>query len=419
MLLALIAALVLVAAGCISASPTGQELMGTAPRLPPDPEFLATTVAADNAFSVDLFHAAAANRGNFVYSSYVLMTNLAMARAGAAAETHNQFDQVLHAALTPDLDEGLNTVALGLADRSGEQRSDSRKGRVDLTLATALWGQRGTHIKEDLLNRLSASYGTGFRLTDFHSDPEGAREAINRWSSDATHGLSQELVPRGGVTAYTRFLATTAAYIQAPWLVPFDPAKTHTEPFIRSGEPPVDVRMMELTSSSGLRSAEGQGWQALELPYLGDELALDVIMPDMGLFESFEQALTPDKVKEIIGLLQPDAVDVRFPQFQFTTSTNLQDTLSGMGLALPFTRDADFSGVTTDEVLSLSDVVYQGFYGVDEEGTDAPKTATAQSADPQPVPKISPIVINQPFVFAVRDRTTGLILWIGRVVNPV
>ena len=161
-----------VLAACVGNSPTGQELTGKVARRPGDREFLNGTVAADNLFASDLYRAAAREPGNFVYSPYVLLTNLAMARAGSAGETHDQFDTVLHAASTPDLDGGLNTLALELQDRSGAKESDNRKGTVSLIMAPSIWGQRGTHIKDSLLDSLSANFDTGFRLTDFHGDSE-------------------------------------------------------------------------------------------------------------------------------------------------------------------------------------------------------------------------------------------------------
>ena len=94
----------------------------------------------------------------------------------------------------------------------------------------------------------------------------------------------------------------------------------------------------------------------------------------------------------------------------------MHDALSTAGMANAFAKDADFSGVTTDEVLSLSEVIYQGFFGVNEEGSDAPKTATVQTQEA--LSGLRQVVVDRPFLFAVRDRQTGLVLIIGRVVSP-
>jgi serpin B len=408
----------LVTCGCVGTSPSGQELAGEAPRRTPDPALIGGAVTAETGFATALYKTVAGAPGNFVYSPWAVADTLAMARAGALGPTRAQFDTVLGASASPDLDGAFNALGQALAARSGERRSDTRKGTVNLITATSLWAQRGLHIDDPFLDVLSANYGTGIRVTDFHGDAEGAREAINNWASDATGGLSRELVPRGGVTPYTRFTATTAAYLQAPWLLRFD--STRTDQFSRTAEPPVDARFMELTAATGLRYGAGPGWQVVELPYLGDELELDVILPDLGLFESFEQSLGPEVIGAITASLQPRSLDVSLPQFQFTTSADLEDALSRMGLPLAFSRDADFSAVTTDDVLSLSGAAYQGYFDVDQDGTNPPaNTATVQPSTAASHAGVTTVQINRPFVFVVRDRPTGALLWIGRVVNPV
>jgi serpin B len=412
-----VAALLL--ASCGGVATTGQVLTGEATRAQPQREFLPGAVDATNTFGAELFRVLATEPGNLVLAPAAIIEALAMARAGSAGSTRQAFDAVLHADLTPNLDGGLNALSQALAERSGDKRSDTRRGRVDLRLPASVWGQRGTHVKEDLLDLLAADYGTGFRVTAFHADAEGSREVVNNWADEATDGTIKELVPRGEITQYSRFLAAAAANLRAPWQVPFDGQRTRPGAFHRADGQRSDARMMEATSDA-FRSARGEGWEAVELPYLGDELALDVIVPTTTLAE-LEQSMTAARIDEVATALDksPDeAVAVSLPQFAFTTTHELQDPLTRLGLDVAFTRDADFSGVTSDEVLSLSHVAYQGFIKVDEEGTDpSPDTATAQPTTGTSAGSRR-IVVDQPFVFLVRDRPTGSILMIGRVVAP-
>jgi len=411
------AALVLVPSSCVGSNPTGQEVRGKADRNTPNPDLIAGAVAANHAFSADLYRAVSSNRGNFAYSPYAIFVVLAMARAGSAGSTRAQLDEVLHAALSSDLDGGMNALDNVVRSRAGDKGSDTRRGRITLEMAMALWGQRGTHLKDDLLDKLAAEYGTGFRVSDFRSDPENARQAINRWAAEVTHERIRELVPRGDITQFTRFLGASASSIQAPWQRPFTfNQNTPPQPFQRLDGQPADVRMMQVTSQKELRYAEGDGWQAIEVPYLGDELALDILMPAAGQFAEFERTLSGDRLRGITSAVASEPLDLRMPQFQFTTSANLHEPLSAQGMPIAFSKEADFSGVTTDEILSLSEVVYQGFFGVDEEGSDAPKTATVQTEDS--LSGLRKVVIDRPFLFVVRDRATGLILILGRVVAP-
>lgn len=404
---------------CVGTTPSGQEVRAKEPRRPPNREYVGGTVTANNAFGTDLYRVVAPNRGNFAYSPYALLTALAMARAGtgSAGDTRAQIDALLHAQATTDLDTGINTLQQGLASRSGEKRSETRIGKVSLEFPASLWGQRGTHFKDDYLDRLAGAYGAGFHVVDFRTDPESSRQAINRWGEDATRGRFEELVSRGDVTQYTRFLVAAESYLQAPWQFPFNPKSTKRAQFQRLDDQPTDVRMMQLTAPAGIRFADKGTWSAVELPYLGEELSLVIVMPAEGEFETFEQGFTSDRIKEITTSLEPRAVDLRVPQFQFTTAANLNEPLK-QAMPAAFGESADFSGITSDEPLALSDVVYKGFYGIDEEGTDAANTATAQPNPSTVLAGARTVTIDRPFVFFVRDRESGLVLLLGRVVNP-
>ena len=409
----------LVLSSCGGLSTTGQVLNGNSQRAQPEREFLPGAVDATNTFGADLFRVLATEPGNLVLAPPAIIGALGMARAGSAGTTRQAFDTVLHATLTPNLDGGLNALSQALAPRTGDKRSDTRRGRVDLRLPASIWGQRGTHVKEELLDLLAADYGTGFRVADFHADADGSREVVNNWADDATDGAIKELVPRGEITQYSRFLGAAAANMRAPWQVPFDSARTRQGAFQRPDGQPGEARMME-TTSDAFRTARGDGWEAVELPYLGDELALDVIVPTTTLAE-LEQSLSAQRLHELTVALDAaphEAVAVSLPQFAFTTTHELQDPLTRLGLDVAFSRDADFSGVTSDEVLSLSHVAYEGFIKVDEEGTDpSPDTATAQPTTGTTAGSRR-VAVNQPFVFLVRDRPTGTIVMIGRVVTP-
>jgi serine protease inhibitor len=414
---ATVVALAVLAAACVGTTPTGQTIRGEAPRREPNDEFLPSTVNAANGFAIDLYRASAGGQGNFVASSYSVMLALGMSRAGSAGATRDQFDTVLHARETVNLDEGLNTVEQLLASRAGEQSSTTRKGRVTMNLDASVWGQRGTRFKADYLDILSADYDTPMRVVDFRSDPDTARDAINRWASDSTQGRITEVVPRGDITEVTRFLPVAVSYLRAPWQVPFDQDLTRTGSFVRLDGETVDVRSMQVSSTSEIRSGKGPDWTAVEIPYLGNQLSLLIVVPATGTFESFQGSLDVARLDTIVEGLDSTPVDLRLPTFQFTTSGDLTDELESLGLTDAFTRSADFSGITSDELLNLAGVASQGYFGIDEEGTDADTTANAAEPEP-PVPGSPRLTVDRPFVFAVRDRETGLVLVIGQVVSP-
>lgn len=417
---ALVSALVVFLAlttACIGTTPGGQTIRGEAARRAPNREFLPSTVDATNDFALDLLRVSAPGQGNFVSAPYSIMTALGMARAGSAGSTREQFDAVLHARRTANLDEGLGTLDQELTSRSGEKSSANRKGRVSAVFDASVWGQRGTRFKAGYLDVLAADYDAPMRVVDFRSDAETSREAINQWSAEVTQDRITEVVRRGDVTAFTRFLPVAVSYLRAPWQIPFDRSATRSGRFVQLDGDTVDAQTMQVSAPSGLLTAEAADWDAIEIPYLGDELALLVIAPRAGTFESFRQALDAPQLERVIDDLEDQPVDLRLPQFQFTSSADLTQPLEELGLVDAFTRDADFSGITSDEVLSLSGTAYEAYYGIDEEGTDAETTATAPSPE-SPAPAAVKLTIDRPFVFAVRDRGTGLILLLGQVVDP-
>jgi serpin B len=202
--------------------------------------------------------------------------------------------------------------------------------------------------------------------------------------------------------------------------VPFDPAKTRPDDFRREGETPVEVPMMEVTSDR-LRSFGTDTWQAMELPYLGDELALDLIVP-AGTLADLEAQLSPELLQTVFTGLDRASravLDLRVPRVGFTSSLELRDPLGRLGVAAAFDRNADFSRITNDEVISLSKVPYEGVFSIEEDGTNPRPDTASVIEDAPPLITARRLVADKPFLFVVRDRPTGLALFLGRVVNPV
>lgn len=413
----LLAGLALAATACIGSSDSGQEVRGRAERAAPDQALLEPTVDALNAFAIDLYRAMDADTPNVVLAPVAVATALAMARAGATGDTRDQLDRVLHATETPDLDAGLNTVSALVRSRDGERRNDRRKGQVATDLPASLWAPRGTRFVDGWLDVLARDYGQGPRVVDVVADPEAARDAVNRWGADETDGHITELVRHGDVSQYTRFLAASAGYLQAPWAREFDRERTRPARFTFLDDSTAEIPTMQVLDDQGIGFAEGDGWQAVEIPYLGNELSLLVLMPWNGRFAEFEQGLSPERVSAIVEQLDVDGIDLRLPRFAFTTQEDLAEVLaSRLGAPAAFSpRDADFTGVTADELLSLSAFAYEGFFSVSEEGSEG-RAATVN--DEHLVTGARRVAIDQPFLFLVRDRQTGLLLLLGRVQKP-
>jgi serpin B len=411
-------AFTLLAATTACGATASQEVRGSAPEVPGDATAGRRTTEALNAFALDLQRELSAEGGNVVVASYPVAVSLAMARAGAYDGTHDQLDQVLHLDPSVDVDDGVAALRRDLDSLSGERESARRRGDVSLALSADLWTQEDTTYPAAFLDVLSANYGAGVRVVDFRSDPEAARSSINEWVERRTDGRITELVSRGTLKQYTRFVLTSAANLRAPWAVRFDEALTRPAAFHRLDGSVVGTPMMYLREERELSFAEGQGWQAVELPFVGDELSMLVIAPEAGTFLEFEGTLDAAGLTQITTSLRPTPVDLALPQFQFTSGLNLNQPLMDLGLTSAFgIEQADFSGVTTDEVLAISDVLTQTYIGVDEEGVEG-EAATVIPRTPPERFSATNVRLDRPFLFFVRHRETGLILQVGRVVDP-
>jgi serpin B len=218
------------------------------------------------------------------------------------------------------------------------------------------------------------------------------------------------------ITSLTRLVLTNAIYFNAAWEYPFDEDLTADGVFYLLDGGQVSVPMMKQTESFGY--TDGEGYQGVELRYDGGELSMVILLPEAGNFQAFEEGLQADQVSDIISGLQPAAVALTMPKFEFDSEFSLTDTLAGMGMPIAFSGAADFSGMTGSPDLFISEVIHKAFVSLDEAGTEA-AAATAVIMDESATPgEPTEVTIDRPFIFLIRDIETGAILFVGRVLNP-
>ena len=201
-----------------------------------------------------------------------------MARAGAAGTTASEMDVVLHLDDPEGIHHALNGLTRALDARSGTVEVNGEPAELELSVANAVWGQATLTWQEAFLDVLAREYGAGVRLADFAADPEAARVAVNGWVEEETRGRIPELIAAGMVDVLTRMILVNAIYLKAPWAVPFEPDATRPAPFTLLDGSTVEVPFMAQRDNA-MAYAEGEGWQAVELPYAGDALAMLVLLP--------------------------------------------------------------------------------------------------------------------------------------------
>ena len=208
-----------------------------------------------------------------------------------------------------------------------------------------------------------------------------------------------------------------ALYLKAAWLDPFQEGATADADFhLADGS---TVRTPTMHQVVGAPTGAGDGWRSVRLRYVGGTLAMTVVLPDPGRLPDVEAALAEQGWGHLLEAPGGERLELRLPRFRMRTASRLTEVLAGLGMPTAFTDDADFSGLTRDEPLKISEVLHQAFVDVDEEGTEA-AAATAiamQRAGGMPAPPV-PFVVDRPFLFALHETVSSVPLFVGRVADP-
>jgi serpin B len=417
-LLLLISAILLGLIGCGQAV-SGQVLQSDKPR-DTSPEVdetdLAMLVDGNSAFAFNLYQILRQKGANLFYSPYSISEALAMTYAGARGDTEKDMAEALNFNLSQArLHPAFNSLDLQL-----KQRGEGAKGKDDegfrLHIVNAIWGQKDFEFLTSFLDVLGQNYGAGLRILDFITETEESRIIINKWVSDQTEEKIKDLVPPGAIDQLTRLVLTNAIYFNAAWQYPFEEDATSDGLFHLLSGNDVTVPMMRQTES--FRYSEGDDYQAVELPYDGQELSMVILLPKAGQFDTFEKRLDAELVKAIIDKLEANQVALTMPKFEYESSFGLKEALSTLGMEVAFTTNADLSGMNGKRDLLIQDVLHKAFVSVDEAGTEA-AAATAvivglTAVPPEPIT----VTIDRPFIFFIRDIPTDSIIFVGRVLNP-
>ncbi|MDI6768968.1 MAG: serpin family protein [Anaerolineales bacterium] len=404
--------------------PSGGEVAQSKLKRVTDPEVapsdLTELSAGNNAFAFDMYQAVRPADGNLFYSPYSISLALAMTYAGARGETAIQMAETLHYTLPADhLHPAFNALDLDLAQRPEQASGVSEKQRFELNIVNSLWGQKDWPFLPGFLDTLALNYGAGMRLVDYQTTPEPARKAINDWVSDETKGRIEDLIPSGVIDRLTRLVLVNAIYFKASWDYPFEESLTEDGQFKLLDGSQVSVPLMSLDTPERLGYVDGEGFQAVSLPYKGGLAEMVILLPDEGQFEAFEAALTAERFAGILSGIKTQSVNLTMPKFSFTRDLSLNEVLAGMGMSDAFDPDrADFSGIDGSRDLYIQAALHKAFIAVDEAGTEAAAATTIIiGLTSMPISEIN-IRIDRPFIFLIRDISTGSILFLGRVVNP-
>jgi len=370
--------------------------------------------AGNNAFALELYAKLRGEQGNLFFSPYSISTALAMTYAGARGQTATQMAQVLH--FPASADRGQFGSAFGQIIKDLNKRG--RKGAYNLTVANALWGQKGYGFLKEFLKSAETNYDGRLSEVDFVAATEAARKTINTWVEKQTKDKIKDLIGAGVLDSMTRLVLTNAIYFKGNWARQFKKDQTKDAPFTLADGREIQAPMMNQTAEFGYM--ETDTFQGLELPYVKDELSMIILLPKAhdGLAE-LEKTLTAENLSAWQGRLFRREVIVSIPKFKATSQFSLASVLAAMGMKDAFTQDADFSGMDGKKDLFISAVIHKAYVDVNEEGTEAAAatgvTMKLTSLGPSEIPVFR---ADHPFVFLIRDNHSAGILFIGRLMNP-
>ena len=366
---------------------------------------------SNTAFALDLYAQLKIADGNLFFSPYSISTCLAMTYAGARGNTATQMAQTLRFA------KNQNQLAVSFGQLQKQLNDEQTKQSFELNIANGIWAQKEHPFLPAYLSVARDQYRANLQQADFRTHAEAARVAINDWVSDQTKGKISNLIQTGLLSPATRLVLVNAIYFKGRWASEFDKHNTIKSPFSVAPAQKLEVPFMSITAD--FKYAEVDGLQVLELPYVGNDLAMVILLP-----------VKTDGLKTVAGQLasldrwlaqaREQKVEVFLPKFKLAAQFSLAKNLTAMGMSDAFSPQADFSGMDGERDLYISAVVHKAFVEVNEAGTEAAAaTGVVMRSMAIMRPRPTPVFrADHPFIFLIRDTRSGSILFLGRMVDP-
>lgn len=374
---------------------------------------LAKLAAANNAFAFKLIKELTAEHpnGNVFVSPYSVAAALHMALNGAAGQTRSEMEKALETS-------GIPMAALNAANQTAAALLNPKDTNVILTTANALWYRQGAVVKPEFLAANQKFFSATIKPLDFGNAP-AAEATINQWASEQTHGRITGIADGLVDPSYTDLVLANAIYFKGRWLDPFDVKLTKERAFHPSKGAEKNMPMMEMSKKFTYR--KGTGYQAVRLPYMGWDLAMYVFLPEPGSSPTkLLQIMNGDNWRRVTmpGFKEHEGLVV-LPKFKLENTIELIAPLKALGMKTAFDQKmADFSEIFSDRHFT-SKARQKAFVEVSEDGTEA----AAVMAIPMPEaacidlnpPKPFQMIVDRPFLFAIVDARSEMILFLGAV----
>ncbi len=368
-------------------------------------------ITYSNEFGVELFTKVASGENkNLMLSPLSASAALTMLLNGCEDDTYDQLKETLKYPADMTMSE-INEVYKSLVAQLLVVDP-----KVKLALANAIFYRQGFSVKNPFLNTMSTDFDAEIAGLDFNLSSSLA--TINKWASDNTNGKIPKVLNE--ISPDAVMFLMNALYFKGDWSYQFDKALTSDRPFHTDGSNSVDVSTMK--GDVGSKVTSGTGYKAIELPYGCTNFTMVVAVPE-GTLSDFIASFTSETWTTITSAFDDQEkfgeLTVYMPKYKFSFEKQLNDQLQSMGMLDAFSPGlANLSGIS-DASIYVSFVKQNTFVEVDEKGTEAAAVTTIGIETTSFPPQPREFVIDKPFVFAIRERTTNALLFMGQVVNPL
>lgn len=378
---------------------------------------------ADNRFGLRLFEAfhkaeTAKNvDSNVCISPLSIALALQMTYNGASGTTKAAMTHALELnGMTLDDVNRANEALLKSLPSSGQMRPQpngtaSTPDTPHLEVANSLWLRDAHTVRPDFIQRTQTFYNAQV------SGLAGAPDTINAWVNTHTRGKIKKIASPADVRDAFAVLVN-AVYFKAAWAVPFYKDATSDKPFhLASGTTHIS-KMMAKTQYFDYYT--GDGLQMVSLPYRDCNLDMVIVLPNAPMkLSAFLPQLTPSKWQQWTAKMKGKRGTVELPRFRVEYGVDCGDALTALGMGEAFKPSADFGGMSRVKPLYISKVIHKTYVNVDEQGTEAAAaTAVFMTGSAMPVDKPFKMTMDRPFLYAIRDRQTGALLFVGALANP-
>jgi serpin B len=367
-------------------------------------------IQADNTFALNLFrevNAQDANKNVFISPLSVAMA-LGMTYNGAASATQQAMQDALEL-------YGLTLEEVNQSYRDLIDLLRNLDPAVEFTIANSIWYRNTMTFKQDFLDVNQQFFDAEVSALDF-SDPSAA-PTINGWVSDKTNGKIQEIVP-DPVPWHIVMYLINAIYFKGDWSYQFDKAQTRGAPFQLVNGSQATVDMMTHGEEIEFGTNWDTGVQIADLPYNGKAFSMTILLPQTAAeIDDLVDRLTQENWDDWIGGLSTGSMYVSMPKFTLEYEIKLNDVLNALGMGEAFLPGvADFSGMCCQPGdLYVDEVKHKTFVDVNEEGTEAAAVTSVGIGLTSAPPNFT---VDRPFVFVIRERFSGTILFMGKVLDP-